>query len=119
MNDDFYCSQVLNNLMQVEKLIETEKVLAFYHTAPTWETHIVIIPKEHITSLSEVNDTVIIQEIFDVMLQIVKDKGLTESNYKVIVNGGSYQSSQHLHFHLVSGKPLDSDNSAQQGELKV
>ena len=53
------------------------------------------------------------------MVGIIQERGFAESNYKIITNGGSYQSAQHLHFHLVSGAPLASANPAQAGELLV
>lgn len=105
---DFYCDFVLNNKITVEKVRETERVLAFYHTKPNWTVHIVIIPKQHITRFIEVENMGIIKEIFQIAQDIIKEKGLAESNYKIITNGGSFQDSQHLHFHLVSGKPKQS-----------
>ena len=101
---DFYCDFVLNNKLTVEKVAETERVLAYYHTRPNWTVHIVIIPKQHIAGFIELEDMSIIQEIFEVAQNIIREKGFTESNYKIIANGGSFQDSQHLHFHLVSGK---------------
>lgn len=82
---------------------ETERVLAYYHTKPSWTIHIVLIPKQHIARLVELEDISIIQEIFQVAKDIIKEKGFAESNYKIITNGGSFQDSQHLHFHLLSG----------------
>jgi len=52
----------------------------------------------------------VIQEIFQVAQDIIKEKGFAESNYKIITNGGSFQDSQHLHFHLVSGEVKQSFN---------
>ncbi len=48
---DFYCAEVLTGKTLVKKLYESENVLAFYHTKPSFEIHIVIIPKEHIHDL--------------------------------------------------------------------
>ena len=107
---DFYCDFVLNNKIPVEKIKETENVLAFYHTKPNWSIHIVIIPKQHITQLIELNDMDLIKEIFQVAQAIIKDKGLAQTNYKIITNGGSFQDSQHLHFHLISGQVKQSFN---------
>ena len=101
---DFYCDFVVNDKIEVKKVRETERVLAFYHTNPNWTEHIVIIPKQHITRLVELKDMSIVQEIFEVAQDIIKEKGFAETNYKIITNGGSFQSSQHLHFHLVSGE---------------
>lgn len=107
---DFYCDFVLNNKLAVEKVRETERVLAFYHTKPNWTVHIVVIPKQHVTRLVELEDMSVVQEIFEVVQDIIKEKGFAESNYKIITNGGSFQDSQHLHFHLVSGEVKQSFN---------
>jgi len=105
---DFYCDFVLNDKVAVEKIKETERVLAYYHTKPNWTVHIVIIPKQHVARLVELQDMSVIQEIFEIAQEIIKEKGFADSNYKIITNGGSFQDSQHLHFHLVSGKPVES-----------
>ena len=103
---EFYCESVFSGKVEVKKVIETPNVLAFYHTKPTWTTHVVNVPKIHISSLLELNDFNIISEIFEVIQEIVGDFNLSETNFKIITNGGKFQESQHLHFHLVSGKPL-------------
>ncbi len=104
MTTDFYCDFVLNDKMNVKKVRETDRVLAFYHTKPSWTTHIVIVPKVHVTRLVDLEDLSVVQEIFRVAQEIIRDMKLHESNYKIITNGGSFQDSQHLHFHLVSGE---------------
>ena len=104
---DFYCEYVLSNKISVQIVQETSTVLAFHHTKPSWDLHIVIIPKKHIRRLVELEDLHLIQEIFEVAQTIIKEQNLHESNYRIITNGGSFQDSQHLHFHLVSGKQKD------------
>ncbi len=108
---DFYCDFVLNKKISVEIIRETERILAYCHTKPSWTTHIVIIPKQHISRFVELKDMSLIQEIFEVAQDIIKEKWLAESNYKIITNGGSFQDSQHLHFHLVSGKAESYSNT--------
>ena len=108
--EDFYCDFVLSNKLAVEKVRETDRVLAYYHTKPNWTVHIVIIPKQHVARLVELEDMSVIQEIFEVAQGIIKEKGFAESSYKIITNGGRFQDSQHLHFHLVSGEVKQSFN---------
>jgi len=107
---DFYCDFVLSDKLAVEKVRETERVLAYYHTKPNWTEHIVIIPKQHVARFIDLEDISVIQEIFEIAQDIIKEKGFAESNYKIITNGGSFQDSQHLHFHLVSGEAKESFN---------
>ena len=101
--NDFYCENVFSGKIAVKKAKETDNILAFYHTKPSWTLHIVIVPKKHIANLLEANMETI-KEIFDVAQQLIEDLELDKKSYKLIVNGGSFQDSQHLHFHLVSGK---------------
>ena len=102
---DFYCDFVLNHKIDIKKEIETETVLAYHHTKPNWDFHVVLIPKKHVRRLVELEDTAVIAELFTIARELVKKYNLHETNYKIITNGGSFQDSQHLHFHLVSGKP--------------
>ncbi len=104
--NDFYCENVFSNKISVEKVKETENILAFYHTKPSWTLHIVIVPKKHIDNLLESN-LEIIKEVFEIARQIIIGLKLNEKNYKIILNGGSFQDSQHLHFHLVSGERIE------------
>lgn len=103
---DWYCDFVLNKKLKVQKVKETENILAFHHTKPSYEFHVVIIPKKHIAKLTDLDDLEIIKEIFGIAREIILEQGLNETNYRIITNGGSFQDSQHLHFHLVSGDKL-------------
>jgi histidine triad (HIT) family protein len=106
--EDFYCDEVLSGKTSVEKILETENVLAYHHTRPFWETHIVVIPKKHVDSLLTA-DTKILDELFDVVKivagQVVGKTGAA----RVLTNLGVYQESKHLHFHVNSGKQIKPD----------
>ncbi len=112
MNEDFYCEQVLSGKTKVEIVFETENSMAFYHTRPFWETHIVVIPKRHISSLLtlEKSDENIFLELFEtvkkVAAQVVEEKGAA----RVLTNLGKYQESKHLHFHINSGAQIRPDH---------
>lgn len=108
MIEDFYCEEVLSGKTAVEKVFETENVLAYHHTRPFWETHIVVIPKRHISSLLtlEESDAPILLELFDVIKRVA-DQVVTERGAaRVLTNLGDYQDSKHLHFHVNSGKTI-------------
>ena len=119
MSDDYYCDSILNGRVPIDVVAETDTVLAFHHVFRTWDTHIVVIPKRHVRSLADVDDAGLLMELFQVVVDIIRDQRFSETNYKVITNGGSYQSNQHLHIHVVSGKPLIPEYPAAKGELAV
>jgi histidine triad (HIT) family protein len=102
-SNDFYCDEVLSGRTPVEKVLETENVMAYYHTQPFWETHIVVIPKTHVGSLLTIDDDELVLELLDVVkrvaAKVVEEKGAA----RVLTNLGDYQDSKHLHFHVNSG----------------
>lgn len=103
MTEDFYCEEVLSGKTPVNKVVETERVLAYHHTRPFWETHIVVIPKTHVGSLMTLDDNELLLELIDVVkvvaAEVVREKGAA----RVLTNLGEYQDSKHLHFHVNSG----------------
>lgn len=111
---DFYCAEVLSGKTEVEIILETEQVLAFRHTKPFWETHVVVIPKRHIASLLtlEAADAELFLELFEVVkkvaARVVEEKGAA----RVLTNLGKYQESKHLHFHVNSGAQIRPDGDA-------
>jgi histidine triad (HIT) family protein len=56
-DQDFYCDSVLSGRVPVRLVAETDRVLAFHHTSPAWDTHIVVIPKQHVRSLVDADAT--------------------------------------------------------------
>ncbi|MBS4174708.1 HIT domain-containing protein [Bacillus sp. FJAT-49736] len=108
MTEDFYCEEVLSGKTTVKKVMETENVLAYYHTRPFYPVHIVAIPKMHIPSLITLQeeDNELLVELFCVIKKVAAM--VTEENgaCRVITNIGNYQDSKHLHWHIVYGAPL-------------
>ena len=105
MTEDFYCDEVFSGKTPVEKVLETDNVLSYHHTRPFWETHIVVVPKQHVDSLLTVDNDLLI-ELMDVAkkvaTQVLADKGAV----RVLTNLGEYQDSKHLHFHVYSGDKI-------------
>lgn len=108
MTSDFYCDEVLSGNTNVEKVHETENVLAYYHTRPAYQIHIVAIPKKHIPSLTKVEEDElgIFSELMDVVRKVAQDIEKDYGACRVITNLGRYQDSKHLHWHIVSGEKI-------------
>lgn len=104
MVEDFYCDEVFSGKTRVEKVLETENVLAYHHTRPFWPVHIVIVPKWHVASLLEVENDLLV-EIFEVIKEVAAKVLEEHGAARVLTNLGDYQDSKHLHFHINSGDP--------------
>lgn len=108
MSEDFYCDEVLSGKTPVNKVYETENVLAYHHTRPFYPVHIVVIPKRHISSLItlEDSDTGLLVELLSVVKKVASDVVSEQGACRVITNLGKYQDSKHLHWHIAFGTPI-------------
>ena len=105
--EDIYCEQIIPGKLKVEVVFETPNVLAFHHTKPYWEHHVVIIPKTHIDSLTTYPNTQELNaDFFEAIIFVTK---LFEKKYggcRISSNIGSYQTSKHLHWYVHCGKQI-------------
>ena len=91
------------------KVYEDETVFAFRDIAPQAPTHILVVPKAHLSGCNDVTaeNSAVVARIFEVIPQIAKAEGL-EGGYRVVSNCGddAGQTVHHLHFHILGGKTL-------------
>lgn len=108
--NDFYCAQVIGGKVEVEIIWESANVLAFHHTQPYWEHHVVVIPKRHIETIIELNDHTIEKEMLEAIRFVANKMRTDHGGCRVCSNVGTYQSTKHLHFYLHTGKRLRKEN---------
>ncbi|MBS1769857.1 MAG: HIT domain-containing protein [Acidobacteria bacterium] len=111
--NDFYCDFVFSAKVGIVRVFETENVLAYHHTRPFWETHIVVVPKRHVASLQTIlpDETDLLIEIISVVNKVAAELLAKTGAARVITNLGRYQESKHLHFHVCSGEQVRPDNT--------
>ena len=109
MSSDFYCDEVLSGRTPVRVVAQTEAVLAYHHTRPFWPVHIVVIPRLHVPSLTDLGyaDESILQQLLAVVRDVARQVEREHGRARVLTNLGEYQDSKHLHFHVNSGDPLE------------
>lgn len=104
--DCIFC-KIANGEIPSKKAYEDEKVLAFYDLEPQAPVHILIIPKEHISSCAEITEdnSAVIAHIFEVAAKLGKELGL-DNGYRIVNNCGKDggQTVHHLHFHFMGGR---------------
>ncbi|MEX1157366.1 MAG: histidine triad nucleotide-binding protein [Thermomicrobiales bacterium] len=95
-----------------DRLFEDETVIAFRDIQPAAPTHILIIPRKHIASVSDLrpDDGAIAGQLLLAAGWIANQEGLREQGYRVVTNTGKWggQSVDHLHLHLLGGRQLGS-----------
>jgi histidine triad (HIT) family protein len=96
----------LSAWLPVRRVGETGQVLAFHHPRPSWQPHILFVPKVGIASLLDVRpeQVPLVRGVIQFALTTAAAKGLAEQGFTVLVNGGAYQDVGQLHVHL-AGEP--------------
>ncbi|MBS5150105.1 MAG: histidine triad nucleotide-binding protein [Butyricicoccus pullicaecorum] len=107
MQDCLFC-KIAGGEIPSKKVYEDDVCYAFYDIDPQAPTHFLVIPKQHIASVSEVTaeNQSVVGHIFSVIAKLSKELGL--ESYRVVSNIGEQagQSVFHLHFHVLSGRDM-------------
>jgi histidine triad (HIT) family protein len=89
---------------------ESDLLVAFRDTNPQAPTHILIVPKEHITSIAEIEErhADLLVDIAKAATQLAGAEGIAEPGWRLVTNVGpdAGQSVLHLHVHLLGGRPM-------------
>jgi histidine triad (HIT) family protein len=90
-------------------IYEDEFLYAFADVNPQAPVHVLIVPREHIASLSDADEThrELLGHLLLTAAKIARDKGLAKG-YRIVVNTGEDggQSVEHLHLHLLGSRQL-------------
>lgn len=109
MDNCLFC-KIIKGEIPSSKVYEDDKVFAFKDIDPKAPVHILIVPKEHISTLNELNEknATVISHIFTVAASLAKEFDVADSGYRVVSNCGENggQSVFHIHFHLLGGRSL-------------
>ncbi|HDT15081.1 MAG TPA: histidine triad nucleotide-binding protein [Firmicutes bacterium] len=107
MENCLFC-KIVKKEIPAKIVFEDEKVLAFEDINPAAPVHILIVPKSHIGSLNELDEsrTELLKPLFLAAKQIAAEKGIDKTGYRTVFNTGSGagQTVFHLHLHLLGGR---------------
>jgi histidine triad (HIT) family protein len=87
---------------------ETAECVAFRDINPQAPVHILVIPREHITSPSAVTDPAIVGKLTQLAAELARREGVAESGYRLVMNtnADAGQTVFHLHMHLLGGRRM-------------
>ncbi len=103
--DCLFCKMVAGTI-KADVVHQTDHALAFNDIAPQAPTHVLVIPKTHVTSMAYVTDTDTDHYVLQAVRETAKKLNLTD--YRVVMNTGAAagQSVFHWHCHILAGRPL-------------
>jgi histidine triad (HIT) family protein len=108
--DCLFC-RIAAGTIPSDTLHEDDLVVAFRDIAPRAPTHILLIPRRHIASAADLTeaDGPLLGRMFGVAADLARTNGIADGGYRLVSNVGRWggQSVDHLHVHLMGGRPFD------------
>lgn len=103
-------SKIVAGEVPCDKVYEDDLILAFRDANPQAPTHILIIPKEPIPTVDDLEERheVLTGKMVLAAARIAREEGLADGGYRLVFNcradGG--QEVYHLHLHLLGGRKM-------------
>lgn len=108
MSDCLFCKIAAGEIPST-CVYSDDLVYAFKDIDPQAPNHFLVIPKQHIASVAEVNKTnsAVVAHIFEVIAKLADELGF-KKGFRVVSNCGEQagQTVFHLHFHVLSGRDM-------------
>jgi len=106
---DTIFARIIRGEVSARIVHDDDRCLAFHDVAPQAPVHVLVIPKQPLPSLAEATatDADLLGHLVVVATQLARTLGL-DNGYRLVVNCGrdGGQSVDHLHVHLLGGRPL-------------
>ncbi|MBP7654258.1 histidine triad nucleotide-binding protein [Candidatus Dependentiae bacterium] len=109
MKNCIFC-KIIKGEIETDFLFENERIIALKDIHPAAPVHILIIPKTHIETINEVDDTnyAVVGEMIMTAKLLASQYGLTEPGYRLVFNCNKDAGQEvfHIHLHLLGGRPF-------------
>lgn len=109
MTDCLFCKMAEGSL-ETEVVYEDEFILAFRDINPQAPTHVLVIPRRHISTLNEINqdDAELLGRMMVAARVVAEQEGVAERGYRTVINCNAEagQSVYHVHLHVLGGRPM-------------
>ena len=110
MADDCIFCKILGGEIPSNILFQDEHCFVIRDIAPKAPVHLLIIPKQHFTYLTNITSEFepTVADMFVIAQDMAKREGVDSSGYRLIINQGDHSGQEvpHLHLHLLGGRSL-------------
>jgi histidine triad (HIT) family protein len=108
-SDCLFCKISAGDI-DVDTVFESDDVIAFRDINPQAPTHVLVIPKRHISTINELedNDAEIVGRLYLAAKSIAAQDGIADAGYRTVMNcnAAAGQTVFHIHLHLLGGRGL-------------
>jgi len=109
VSDCLFC-KILEGQIPCDKVYENDQVIAFRDVNPQAPTHVLVIPRKHISTTNDLtaDDKNIVGEMLLAAQAVATQDGIDESGYRLVMNcnEGAGQTVFHIHLHVLGGRRM-------------
>lgn len=110
MADCLFCKMASGEI-EPDIVYQDDDVLAFRDINPQAPTHVLVVPRTHISTINELENehAELVGRLYLVAAKVARQDGIAESGYRTVMNcmEGAGQSVFHLHLHVLGGRRMD------------
>jgi histidine triad (HIT) family protein len=107
-SDDCLFCKILAGEIPADTVYESDTAIAFRDINPQAPTHVLIIPRKHISTINDIaaEDGAIVGSLYTAAQQIAQQEGFADVGYRVVMNcnEAAGQTVFHIHLHLLGGR---------------
>jgi histidine triad (HIT) family protein len=109
MSDEncLFC-KIVKGEIPADIVYESETALAFRDINPKAPTHVLVIPRKHISTINDIgtDDETILGSLYTAAREIAAQEGIAEDGYRAVMNcnEAAGQSVFHIHLHVMGGR---------------
>jgi histidine triad (HIT) family protein len=107
--DCIFC-KIAARKLPAKLIYEDDAVVAFRDINPVAPTHVLIIPREHVETVNDLEPghAELVGRLHLVAAKLAAQEKLSERGYRLVLNCGpeAGQAVLHLHLHLIGGRKL-------------
>jgi histidine triad (HIT) family protein len=107
MSDCLFC-KIATGEIPATIVQNNEEFVAFRDVNPQAPTHVLVIPREHIRSLNELDDDQAVGRLMMFARDVAKAERLADDGYRLVINTNDHggQTVWHLHVHVLGGRAM-------------
>lgn len=110
MTDCLFCKMVSGDITP-DTVYENEDVLAFRDINPQAPVHVLVIPKQHVSTINDLDadNSVLVGKMMMAAARIAQQEGFAEQGYRTVMNCNDHggQTVFHIHLHLLGGRVMN------------
>lgn len=108
MADSCLFCRIARGEIPAKVVAQDDVAMAFRDISPQAPTHVLVIPRVHVSTLHEAGDPALLGHLLQMAADVARMEGVTGAGYRTVINtnGDGGQTVFHLHVHVLGGRAL-------------